>query len=217
MGQSEDKFAMHRLFSVVLAFAFFQSIPIRAQDRMPPIPPDKMTDAQKKAAQEYKDLRKQDLTGPPWSVILRLPDLVVPSLQLRIHNQNNSALSPKLTEFAILIAARYWTNNYEWNAHMTAAGRAGLSPAIISAVADGRRPDGMAADEETLYDFCAELLHNQSVSDATYAKMLAQFKEPGIVEAASLEGYYTYLSMIMNTARSPLAPGTKPALAAFPK
>jgi hypothetical protein len=37
------------------------------------------------------------------------------------------------------------------------------------------------------------------------------------VEAASLEGYYTYLSMIMNTARSPLAPGVKPPLASFPK
>ena len=47
--------------------------------------------------------------------------------------------------------------------------------------------------------------------------MLARFGEAGIVEAASLEGYYTYLSMIMNTARSPLAPGTKPALTAFPK
>jgi len=210
---------MSRFFSAVLAFAFaaLQGTPIRAQDRMPPIPPDKMTDAQKKAAQDYKDIRKQDLTGPPWSVILRLPDLVVPSLQLRMHNQTNSALSAKLTEFAILIAARHWTNNYEWNAHMTLAARAGLSQAIISAVADGRRPEGMAADEETLYDFCAELLHNQSVSDVTYAKMLAQFKEPGIVEAASLEGYYTYLSMIMNTARSPLAPGTKPPLAAFPK
>jgi 4-carboxymuconolactone decarboxylase len=188
-----------------------------AQDRMPPIPPDKMTDAQKKAAADYKQLRGADLTGPPWSVILRVPDLVVPSLELRLHNQKNSALTPKLTEFAILIAARQWTNNYEWNAHAAAADRDGLSQAIIAAVADGRRPDRMADDEAIVYDFCVEVLHNQSVSDPTYARMLARFGEPGVVEAASLEGYYTYLSMIMNTARSPLAPGVKPPLAAFPK
>ena len=188
-----------------------------AQDRMPPIPPDKMTDAQKKAAAEYKELRGADLTGPPWSVILRVPDLVVPSLQMRLHNQRNSPIGPKLTEFAILIAARQWTNNYEWNAHATAAERAGLSQPIIAAVADGRRPDRMADDEAIVYDFCIEVLHNQSVSDPTYARMLAKFGEPGAVEAASLEGYYTYLSMIMNAARSPLAPGTKPALAPFPK
>ena len=39
-----------------------------AQDRMPPIAPEKMTDAQKKAVADYKQLRGADLTGPPWSV-----------------------------------------------------------------------------------------------------------------------------------------------------
>src|SRR5215472_2410323 len=93
----------------------------KAQDRLPPIAPEKMTAAQKKAVADYKDLRKADLTGPPWTVLLRVPDLIVPSLELRLHNLNNSALSPKLTEFAILIAARHWTNNFEWNAHSTLA------------------------------------------------------------------------------------------------
>ena len=208
---------MMRFLFGLTALMWVHGVPLAAQDRMPPIPPDKMTDAQKKAAQEYKDLRKQDLTGPPWSVMLRDPDLVVPSLQLRLHNQVNSALSPKLTEFAIMIAAREWTNNYEWSAHSTLAARAGLNPAILAAVADGRRPEKMAEDEEIVYEFCTELLHNKSVSDPTYARMLAKFGEPGIVEAASLEGYYTYLSMIMNTARSPLAAGAKPQLAPFPK
>lgn len=208
---------MNRLVAACLVFGCSQSFQLSAQDRMPVIPQEKMTEAQKKAVQDYKELRKQDLAGPPWSVILRVPDLVVPSLELRLHNLNNSALSRKLTELAIMIAARQWTNNYEWNAHSTLAGRAGLSPAILGAVADGRRPEHMADDEELIYDFCTELLHNQSVSDATYARMLAKFGEAGIVEAASLEGYYTYLSMIMNTARSPLAPGIKPALSPFPK
>ena len=208
---------MTKLVSTLLIFGFALSARLCAQDRMPPIPTEKMTEAQKKTVQDYKDLRKQDLTGPPWSVILRVPDLVVPSLELRLHNSNNSALSGKLTELAIVIAARQWTNNYEWAAHSTRAASAGLSPAILAAIADGRRPEHMAEDEALIYDFCTELLRNQSVSDPTYGGMLAKFGEAGIVEAASLEGYYTYLSMIMNTARSPLAPGGKPGLAPFPK
>ena len=36
-----------------------------------------------------------------------------------------------------------------------------------------------------------------------YAKALAKFGEAGVVEAASLEGYYTFLAMVMNVARSP--------------
>ena len=208
---------MNKLVAAFLVFGLSQSVELRAQDRMPVIPAEKLSEAQKKAVQDYKDLRKQDLVGPPWSVMLRVPDLVVPSLQIRLHNLNNSALSPKLTELAILIAARQWTNNFEWNAHSSLAAKAGLSPTIVADVADGRRPQQMADDEALIYDFCTELLHNQSVSDPTYASMLAKFGEAGIVEAASLEGYYTYLSMIMNMARSPLAPGIKPALTPFPK
>ena len=197
---------------------FLLALHLMAQDRMPPIPADKQTAAQKKAAADYKALRNVELTGPPWSVLQRVPDLVAPSLQLRLHNQTaNNPLGPKLTEFAILIAARHWTNNYEWNAHANAAGNAGLGAPIIAAIADGRRPERMAEDEEIIYDFCNELLNNKSVSDPTYARALAKFGEAGIVEAASLEGYYTFLSMVMNTARTPMPAGAKPALTAFPK
>ena len=75
----------------------------------------------------------------------------------------------------------------------------------------------MAEDEEIVYDFCMELLHSQSVSDPTYARAVEKFGEAGVVEAASLVGYYTYLSVIMNTARSPMPAGAKPALTPFPK
>ena len=205
---------MTKLTLGIIALAV--AAPAIAQDRLPMIPADKMTPAQKKAVADYKDLRKADLTGPPWSALLRVPDLVMPSLELRLHNLNNSALSRPLTEFAILIAARQWTNNFEWNAHRRLADEAKLDAAIIQAVAEGRRPDRMSEEEAALYDFCTELLHNQGVSDPTYARALAKFGEAGVVEAASLEGYYTYLSMVMNTARSPLPAGAKPALTAFP-
>jgi 4-carboxymuconolactone decarboxylase len=191
-------------------------VSLAAQDRLPPIPADKMTEVQKKTAAEYKDLRKADLTGPPWSAMLRSPDWVVPALEMRLHVLNKPVLGSRLTEFAILIAAREWTNNYEWNAHSNAARQAALNPELIAAVAEGRRPQGMA-EEEIVYDFCAELLHNKSVSDGMYTRALAKFGEPGVVELANIEGYYVYLSMIMNMARSPLPAGAKPQLSAFPK
>src|SRR5471032_1688764 len=107
-----------------------------AQERMSMIPADAMTDAQKKAVADYKALRGADLTGPPWSVLLRVPDQVMPALQIRLHYLNKSAIGPKLTEFAILTAARKWTNNWEWNAHSTAATAAGLGADIMAAVRD---------------------------------------------------------------------------------
>ena len=188
---------------VLLVLSLLQAGNVAAQDRMPMIPADKQTKEQQQAVTDYKDIRKVDLDGPPWSVLLRVPDLVVPSLQLRLHNQFHSVLSPKLTELAIIIAARNWTNRFEWDGHSQAALKAGLSAAIIAAVADGRRPEQMTEDEAILYDLCTELLHNQSVSDRTYTRGVAKFGEPGVIEAASLVGYYTYLAMIMNAAQTP--------------
>jgi 4-carboxymuconolactone decarboxylase len=198
---------------LVLAAAPFAT----AQERMSMIPAERQTDAQKKAVADYKALRGADLAGPPWSVLLRVPDQIVPALQIRLHYLNASVLSPRLTELAILTAARKWTNNWEWNAHSTAAATAGLNAAIMAAVADGRRPDRMAEDEALVYDFSLELQNNQSVSDATYAKAVAKFGEPGVVELASIQGYYAYLAMMMNVARITTQPNTEPRLERYPR
>ena len=146
-----------------------------------------------------------------------MPDLVVPSLQIRLHYLSSSALSPKLTEFATLIAARQWTNNFEFNAHSAAALKGGLKQDVITAVAEGRRPLGLPEDEEALYDFCMELQANQSVSDATYARALGKFGEAGVVEMAGIQGYYTYLAMVMNAARIGMPGNAKPPLERFPR
>jgi 4-carboxymuconolactone decarboxylase len=188
-----------------------------AQERMPPIPADKMTEAQKKAVADYKALRGADLTGPPWTVLLRVPDHVMPALQIRMHYLNKSVLGPHLTEFAILIGARRWTNNWEWNAHAPAAATAGVKAETIAALAEGRRPDAMTDDESIVYDLCAELQSNQSVSDPTYARALAKFGEAGVVEIAGIQGYYTYLAMVMNVARVGVQPNSKPPLERFPR
>jgi 4-carboxymuconolactone decarboxylase len=187
-----------------------------AQVRMLPIPADRMTEAQQKAVAEYEAARGSNPSGP-WMVLLRVPDVMSLAFKWRQHLQFGSVLDQRLTEFAILIAARSWTQQFEWNAHHPLALKAGLDAKIIQAVAEGRRPERMAEDEEILYDFCVELERNKSVSDATYARALSKFGEAGIIEAATIEGYYALLAMAMNVARTPLPEGTKPPLAPLPR
>ena len=71
---------------------------------------------------------------------------------------------------------------YEWNVHHAEAMKAGIDPKIAQAIADGRRPDGMTDDETLLYDFCLELQRNRSISDPTYARMVARFGEKGVMD-----------------------------------
>ncbi len=173
-------------------------------DRMPPIPPEKMTDAQKKAAAEISAGPRGEVKGPYWP-ILRSPGFMMSVQKVGEYFRFRCPLDKRINEMAALMGARAWTQQFEWNAHFPLAMRAGLKPAIAEAIAEGRRPAGMAEDEEILYDFVTELLANKSVSDPTYARAVAKFGEAGVIDILGILGYYTMLAMIMNVARSALA------------
>lgn len=204
-----------RTIQLMAIVALLSGAPLGAQDRMPPIPADKMTEAQQKAAAEFAAARNS-APGGPFGVLLRVPELMDLGFKWRQHVQSRSVLDQRLTEFVILLTARQWTQQYVWNAHYPAAIKAGLKPDILAAVAEGRRPNQLSEDEAILYDLCMELQRNLGVSDATYARALAQFGEAGIVETASTAGYYALIAMVLNTARTPLPAGAKAPLAAFP-
>lgn len=202
----------------VVAALVLGGVPIvSAQDRMPPIPADEMTEAQKEVAAKYEAERGSTIGTGPWAPLLRTPEILRLMLDMRSHVRDRTLLGSRLSEFAMLIAAREWTQQYVWNAHRPAAVRAGLNPEIIAALAAGRRPEQMAEDEEILYDLCMELHRNKSVSDATYARALAACKEEGIIEAVAIEGYYALIAMVMNTTRTPLREGVAPPLVMFPR
>jgi 4-carboxymuconolactone decarboxylase len=208
------KFTALRLATTVLFLLSLTSV-TRAQERMAPIPKDKMSDAQKKAAAEFEAARGT-LTGP-WQVMLRSPEMINRARGLSDYLRFKSSLPPRLSELVILITAREWAQQYEWNAHHPLALKGGLDPAIAKAVGEGRRPEKMAEDEAILYDFCMELHRNRSVSDATYARAVGKFGEQGVVDAVGLSGWYTLVAMVLNTARTPLPDGAAPAIAPFPR
>ena len=100
----------------------------------------------------------------PYNVFLRSPEMGDLAQKFGAYTRFHSSVPRKLNEFAILITARYWTSQYEWYAHHMYALQAGLSEVnrICQAVEDGKRPAGMQADEEAVYNFC-------NSGDAEYA------------------------------------------------
>jgi 4-carboxymuconolactone decarboxylase len=191
------------------------AVPTFAQERLPPIPPERMTEAQKKAVEEFRAARNAEVGGP-FAPLLRSPEVMNRARAMGDYLRFKSVLPPRLSEFAILITARQWTQNYEWDTHNRIALQAGLSQEIVGALADGRRPERMAEDEDILYSFCTELQRQQSVSDGTYARAVGKFGEQGVIDMIGISGYYTLLAMVLNTARTPVPAGRQPALAPFP-
>src|SRR5690349_19199954 len=77
-----------------------------AQDRMPPLPKEQLTDEQTQALAEFVAARGQP-TGP-WNVLLRSPELMKRTRGLSDYLRFESVLPGYLREFAILMTARQW-------------------------------------------------------------------------------------------------------------
>lgn len=186
-----------------------------AQDRMPMIPAAQMTEAQKKAAAEFTAGRHTPVFGP-FTPLLRSPEVMLCAKAMGDYFRFHSSLPLKLTEFVILITARQWTQQFEWAYHYPIALKSGVSPEIITALAEGMRPEKMPADEALVYDLCNELQRNHCVSDATYARAVERFGEQGVIDLVGTIGYYTFQAMIMNTARTAWPTGAAPELPLLP-
>jgi 4-carboxymuconolactone decarboxylase len=180
-------------------------------DRFKPLTYDEMTPEQKAMVDHLLAGPRASLDGP-FNVLLRSPEMGDLAQQFGASMRFHSSLPPKLNEFAIIITARTWTAQHEWIAHHQSALRAGLSPAICDAVADGKRPDAMAPDEEAIYNFTTELLNTKQVSDVAFNAVKEKFGERGVVDLVGVVGYYQLVSALLNVDRYPVAPGLKPEL-----
>ena len=185
------------------------------RERMPRIAPENMTEAQRKAAAELSAGPRGRVSGP-FNVLMRSPELMSPLQKVGEYLRFKCALDRRIAEMATLIAARHWTQAYEWNAHHPLALKAGLKPEIAKAIAEGRRPAGMAEDEEAVYDVLTEALQNKSVSDATFERGVKRFGEQNLVDLLAIAGYYAMLALLLNVARTPLPEGNQPGMPHFP-
>ena len=183
---------------------------------MPPLEADQMTEAQQKAAADLVAGPRGRLIGP-FVPLLRSPEFMSRLQRTGEYLRYHSALGARLNEFVILLTARQWTQQFEWFAHYPIALKAGVKADIAKAIAEGRRPAGMAEDEEVAYDFLDELFRTREVGDTAYARAVTKFGEQGVIDMLGVAGYYSMLAMIMNVARTPLPDGAGPPLGAFPR
>ena len=180
-------------------------------DRFRPPTYDKLTPEQKTMVEHLFAGERGGMNGP-FNVTLRSPEMGDLAQKLGAQLRFHSSLSNRLNELAILMTARFWNAQYEWSAHKKNALTAGLSPAVIDAIATGKRPNPMQADEEAVYNFGDELLRTREVSDAAFKAVVDKFGERGAVDLTGVMGYYCFVSMMLNIDRYPLPDGEKPEL-----
>ena len=102
-------------------------------------------------------------------------------------------------------------------AHARIAREQGLDDAAIAAIAEGAVPALATPEENIVHDFCRELHETRAVMADTYAKAVETLGQEAVIELTVLSGYYTTISMILNTFEVSLPEGVAPPLARLPK
>jgi 4-carboxymuconolactone decarboxylase len=167
--------------------------------RLKLLSPGEMSADQK---QTYDEAIAGKRGAPPAPMLawLNSPEMARHATRLGETLRFNTMFPAKLSEIAILVTARHFTAHYEWWAHKRLALRGGMDEKIIDAIRDRRTPEFDEANGRMIYDV-ARALHegHGRLPQGLYDAAIEILGERGLVEIIGLCGYYTLVSMTLNT------------------
>jgi len=179
--------------------------------RFPKLTPEVMTPAQREVAAEIAAGPRGEVRGP-FIALLHNPELAGRLQKLGEHLRWKGKLPPKLKELAVLVTARRWTCQHEWVMHSKLALEGGLAKEIVDAIAARIEPKNLSQEESAVYTFCCEVHATGRAGDAAFAAIEKRFGLDGALELIALNGYYTLMAMVLNTAGLPLPGNVDPPL-----
>src|SRR5215468_430436 len=195
----------HLFTTMLIAAAFTLPLAAAAQERYPALNPNQLSPQQKAYVESLQKPPRNNTTAlknPPFRVYMRSPALASKLEEVSDYVRWGTGLEPRLTELAIMITARQWSNQWIWRGHYRAAVRGGLDPSVGADMAAGRRLEKMKADETILYNYATEMYRDKAVSDATFAAAVKAFGEKGLIDLVATMGYYDTVAMTRITAKA---------------
>jgi 4-carboxymuconolactone decarboxylase len=159
---------------------------------------------------EQREVAAEIAAGPrgevrgPFIALIHNPELARRLQKLGEHLRWQGKLPPRLKELAVLVTARRWTCQHEWVMHSRLALEAGLARETVDAIAANREPENLSDEERAVYSFCRELHSTARAGDESFKEVQARFALDGALELIALNGYYTLMAMVLNTAGLPL-------------
>ena len=178
--------------------------------RFDELPPESWTAEQRTVADEIA-AGPRGAVGGPFPTWLRRPELASRIQKLGEYIRFQRELPIKFVSIAILLTARHWKCQYEWDFHSKTALKAGLSQRAIDRILAEEAPDDLTEDETAVYDFCRSLHRDHAVSDGQFAAAKAALGEEGVVELIAISGYYTMMAMALNVSDVPPTSGVRTA------
>jgi 4-carboxymuconolactone decarboxylase len=176
--------------------------------RLATLSEETLTAEQRALAESIKSgPRGQFRMAGPFAIYLHSPTFGELAQQLGGHLRFKTSISPRLSEFAILVTAAHWKAQYEWAMHAPMAEKQGVKPQTIRDLQAGRAPKSAPRDEMAIYAFVKELYAKRRVSTPAFKRVQKLLGDAGTVELVGTLGYYAMVSMTLNTFMAPLPEG----------
>lgn len=180
--------------------------------RLPILDEAALTPRQKQVFDAIANGPRGTVVGP-LRVWLQSPGLAERAQALGQYARYDSVLPMHLSELAILVTARVWSSGFEWSHHAPIALASGVPAEAIAAIGMGRRFQFGDAQMQAVFDFAVDLHRDRRVGDVAYGAALAALGQEACVDLVGICGYYTLISMTINTFDVPDGDGPRlPAL-----
>jgi uncharacterized peroxidase-related enzyme len=126
------------------------------------------------------------------------PGLASKVFPLANYFMNQSALSPRMRELAVLILMKRCDCEYGFVRHIEIAERAGLTRAQIDAIGSYRTSGLFTEDEKTILQYAEELTAKARVDDALFRKAEEIAGKDGIIDLTGAIAFWNMMARNLN-------------------
>ncbi|MCW2904249.1 MAG: carboxymuconolactone decarboxylase [Streptosporangiaceae bacterium] len=179
----------------------------RPSRRLPLLDPGLLDESQREVygaitggsrAERPKLLRYADDAGRlhgPFNAMLYSPPVGLPLQELGAALRFRTGFTAREREIATLVVAAHSRSDFQWYAHELLGRDAGLTEAELTALRCGRDPVLADVRERIVHEAGRQLAVDGDVGDPLYVEAVAVLGRSGVVELATLVGYYAALAL----------------------
>jgi 4-carboxymuconolactone decarboxylase len=171
--------------------------------RIREIAPEQLNEAQKAAIDAVLGGRGR-LPGP-YKIWLHSPVMMQRLERLGTFLVNESSLTKREQELAILCAARHWHGNFVFTVHTRVAHEQGIPDAALEDIRAGRMPTSLTDKREAaVVEIGLTAAEIDPASDAVFARAIEALGEESLADLLVYIGYYSAVAIGMKLHRVPV-------------
>lgn len=170
--------------------------------RIRDIPEDQLSSAQKAAVEAVVGGRGR--VPGPYRIWLHSPIMMQRLERLGTFLVNESSLSKREQELAIVAIASHWHGTFVFTVHSRVARELGIEQSAIDDIKAGRMPTLSDKREAAVIEIALTSAERDPASDEVFARAIAALGEESLADLLVFLGYYSAVAIAMKLHRVPV-------------